>query len=144
MNMHTTELLVPEPSLVEVEIAFRKLRYKSPGTDQILAKLIKTGGETIISDIYKFICSIWNKEELPQQREASIIPIYEKGDKTNCNKLSRNLPLIYCLQNFIQHSSGQVNSICQLNYQCGFRCNSYITNQIFCIWQILEKKWEYI
>jgi hypothetical protein len=36
MDIHTTEPLVPEPSLVEVEIAIGKLkRYKSPGTDQI-------------------------------------------------------------------------------------------------------------
>jgi hypothetical protein len=34
MNMHTAEPLVPEPSLVEVEIAVGKLKsYKSPGTD---------------------------------------------------------------------------------------------------------------
>jgi hypothetical protein len=43
-----TELLVPEPSLVEVEITIGKLKsYKSPGTDQIPAKLTKAGGETL-------------------------------------------------------------------------------------------------
>jgi hypothetical protein len=57
---------VPEPSLVEVEIAIGKLKsYKSPGTDQIPAELIKAGGETY-SKIHKLICPIWNKEELPQ------------------------------------------------------------------------------
>jgi hypothetical protein len=55
------EPLVPEPSLVKVEIAIGKLKsYKSPATDQILAKLIKTGGETLCSEIHKLICSIWN------------------------------------------------------------------------------------
>jgi hypothetical protein len=78
---------VPEPSLVEVEIAIAKLKsYKSPGTDQTLAELIKAGGETLYSEIQRLICSIWNKEELPQQRKESIIvPIYKKGDKTDCN-----------------------------------------------------------
>jgi hypothetical protein len=34
MNIHTAEPLVPEPSLVEVEIAIGKLKsYKFPGTD---------------------------------------------------------------------------------------------------------------
>jgi hypothetical protein len=47
MEIHTAELLVPEPSLVDVEITIRKLkRYISLGTDQILAKLIKAGGGT--------------------------------------------------------------------------------------------------
>jgi hypothetical protein len=42
MGIHTAEPLVPEPSLVEVEIATGKLKtYKSPGTDQIRGELIK-------------------------------------------------------------------------------------------------------
>jgi hypothetical protein len=41
MDIHTAEPLVPEPSLIEVEIAFGKLkRYKSPGTDNIPDELI--------------------------------------------------------------------------------------------------------
>jgi hypothetical protein len=45
MNIHTAEPLVPEPSLVEVEIAIGKLKsYKSPGTGNVLAKLIKARG----------------------------------------------------------------------------------------------------
>jgi hypothetical protein len=68
MDIHMTEPLVPEPSLVKVEIASGKLKsYKFPGTDQILAKLIKAGGETLYSEIHRLICSIWNKEQLPQQ-----------------------------------------------------------------------------
>jgi hypothetical protein len=84
MDIHTAESLVPEPSLVEVEIAIGKLKsYKSPGTDQIPAELMKAGGETLCSEIHKLICSIWNKEELPQQwKESIIVPIYKKGDKT--------------------------------------------------------------
>jgi hypothetical protein len=66
-DIHTAEPLVPEPSLVEVEIAIGKLKsYKSPGTDQIPAQMIKAGGEILYSEIHKLICSIWNEEELPQ------------------------------------------------------------------------------
>jgi len=65
--------IVPDPSLVEAEIAIGKLKsYKSPGTDQIPAELIKAGGETY-SEIHRLICSIWNKEELPQQWKEFIV-----------------------------------------------------------------------
>jgi hypothetical protein len=87
MDIHTAEPLVPEPSLVEVEIAIGKLKsYKSPGTDNILVELIRAGGEILYSEIHRLICCLWNKEELPQQwKESIIVPIYKKGDKTDCN-----------------------------------------------------------
>ena len=50
------------------------------------------------------------------------------------------------VQNFIQHPAVDINSICTENYwryRYGFRRNKSITDHIFCIRQILEKKWEY-
>jgi hypothetical protein len=77
---------VPEPSFVQVEIAIGKLKsYKSRGTDQISAELIKAGGETY-SEIHRLICSVWNEEESPQRsKESIIVPIYKMVDKTDCN-----------------------------------------------------------
>jgi len=47
-EVQTTELLVPEPSAVEFELAIDKLKsQKSPGVDQIPAEPIKAGGRTI-------------------------------------------------------------------------------------------------
>jgi hypothetical protein len=38
------------------------------------------------SQIHRLIKSTWNKEDLPQQWKVRIIiPIYEKGDKTDCS-----------------------------------------------------------
>jgi hypothetical protein len=91
LNVHgvhdVRQLLVPEPSFVEVEIAIGKLKsYKTPGTDHIPSELIKAGGETLCSDIYKFICYVRNKEKLPQQwKESIIVPIHKKGERTDCN-----------------------------------------------------------
>jgi hypothetical protein len=46
VGIHTAEPLVPEPSLIEVEIPIGKLkRCETPGTDHILTELIKAGGE---------------------------------------------------------------------------------------------------
>jgi hypothetical protein len=74
------EPLVLEPSLVEVKIAIGKLKsYKSPGIDKIAAEFIKVGCEKSCSKIHKLICSIWNKEELPQQwKESIIVPVRKR------------------------------------------------------------------
>jgi hypothetical protein len=96
------EPFVPEPSLIEVAIAILKLkRYRSLGFDQIPAKLIKAGGGTLCTEVHKLICSIWNKEELPQQwKESMIVPVNRKGNTID-QKLLRNHLLINCLQNYI-------------------------------------------
>jgi hypothetical protein len=80
MDINTDQSLIPEPNLVEVEIATGKLkRHKSPGIDQIPAELIIARGKTLCSEIQRLICSIWNKEELPQQwKECIIVPIYKR------------------------------------------------------------------
>jgi hypothetical protein len=61
--------------------------HKSPpGIDQTPASLIKAGGRTIHSEIYKRIISFWNEEELPEEwKESIIVPIYEKNTKTDCS-----------------------------------------------------------
>jgi hypothetical protein len=57
IEIHTAEPLDPDPSPSEAETAIAKLkRYKSPGSDQILAELIQAG-ETLWSDIHKLINS---------------------------------------------------------------------------------------
>jgi hypothetical protein len=73
MDIHRAEPLVPEPSLVEVEIAIGKLkRYKSLGTHKIPAELIKAGGETLSSEIHSFFLN---------------------GIRRNCHSSGRNLLL---------------------------------------------------
>jgi hypothetical protein len=86
-EIHTVEPLEPEPSVFEFELAIKKLKnHKSPGNVQLPAELFKAGGRTIRCEIHKLIISIWNKEELPDERkESTIVPIYKKGDKTDCN-----------------------------------------------------------
>jgi hypothetical protein len=139
---------VPEPSLVEVEVAIGKLKsYKSPGTDQIPAELIKAGGETLYSDIHKLSCFVWNKEELPQQwKESIIVPIHKKGDKTECNNY-RGISLLSTaykiLSNILLARLTPYVSEIIGDHQCGFRRNRSTTDQIFYIRQILEKKWGY-
>jgi len=76
-----------EPNAPEVGLAIEQLKsHRSPATDQIPAELIKAGSKTIHCEIHELIISIWNKEELPGEWKKSIIvPIYKKGDKTDCS-----------------------------------------------------------
>jgi hypothetical protein len=82
IEVHMAEPLVPGPSYLEVEIAIAKLKkYKSPGSDQILAELIQAGCKILLSEIHKLINSVWNKEELPDQwKDFIIVPFHRKGD----------------------------------------------------------------
>jgi hypothetical protein len=143
MDIHTAEPLVPEPSLVEVEISIGKLKnYKFPGTDQI-PSMIKAGGETLYSEIHRLICHIWKKEELPQQwKEFIIVPICKKGDKTDCNNY-QGIFLLSTAYRILSNTllarlTPYVSEIIG-DHQCGFHHNRSTTDQIFYIRQILEK-----
>jgi hypothetical protein len=144
MDIHTAEPLVPEPSPVEEETVIGKFKsYKSPGTDQIPAELIKVGGKTLCSEVHKLICSVWNKEELPQQwKESIFVPVHKKGDKTDCNNY-RGISLLSTaykiLSNVLLTRLTPHVSEVTWDHQCGFCHNRSTNDQIFYIRQIIEK-----
>jgi sorting nexin-29 len=84
---------------------------------------------------------------LPQQwKESIIVPIYKKGDKTDCSNY-RGISLLSTSYKIVSNIllsrlTPYVDEIIGY-HQCGFRCNRSTTDQIFCIRQILEKMWEY-
>jgi len=118
-----------------------------PGIDQIPAELIKAGGRRIYLEIYKLIISIWKKEKLPEEwKESIIVPIHKKGDKTDCNNCSgiSLLPTTYkVLSNILLSRLIPYAKEIIRDHQCGFRRNKSTIDHIYCIRQILEKKWEY-
>ena len=118
--------------------------HKSPGIDKIPAELIKEGGRTIRYQIHKLIVSIWNKEELPEEwKESIIVPVYKKGDKTDCNNYRgiSLLPTRYkILSNILLSRLTPYAEEIIGDHQCGFRHNRSTTDHLFCIRQILEKK----
>ena len=115
---------------------------------QIPAELIKAGGSTIRCAIHKFIIAIWEKEELPGEwKESIIVPIHNKGDKTDCNNY-RGISLLSTTYNILSNIllSRLIPYAEEIigDHQCGFRRNGSTTDHIFCICQILEKKkWEH-
>ena len=128
-----------------MELAIEKLKnHKSPGIDQTPAELIKAGGSVIRREIYKLIISIWNKERMPEEwKESIIVPIYKKGDKTDCNNYKdvSLLPTTYkILSNILLSRLRPYTEEIIGDHQCGFRCNRSTTEHMFCLRQILEKK----
>ncbi|KAJ4427676.1 hypothetical protein ANN_25325 [Periplaneta americana] len=122
-------------------------KYKSPGIDQIPAELIQEGGSALSNEIYKLVLDIWEKEIVPEQwKESIIVPIFKKGDKTNCSNfrgISLLLTSYKILSNILlRRLTPYVDEIIG-DHQCGFRRNRPTIDQIFCIRQIMEKKWEY-
>jgi hypothetical protein len=78
-------------------------------------------------------------------KEFIIVPIHKKGDKTNCNDYQGiSLSTAYkILSNILlARLTPHVNDVIG-DHHCGFHHNRSATNQIFYMWQILEKKWEY-
>ena len=135
------------PNLLEFEIAIEKLKkYKSPGIDQIPAELIQDGGNSLLTEIYKLVLAIWKNEMLPEQwKESIIVSIYKKGEKINYSNyrgISLLLTSYKILPNIIlRRLTPYVDEIIG-DHQCGFRRNRSTIDQIFCIRQILQKKWK--
>ena len=148
IQIQTAKPLIPEPTLLEVEVTIKKLKkYKSPGIDQILAELIQDGGNLLLTEIYKLVLAIWKKKILPEQwKESIIVPIYKKEENTSYSNycgISLLLTSYKILSNIIfGRLTPYVDEIIG-DHQCGFTRNRSNIDQIFCIRQILEKKWEY-
>jgi hypothetical protein len=55
-------------------MAIEKVKgHKSPVIDLIPAELLKAGGKTVSSELHKLITYVWNKRELSEVRNKSII-----------------------------------------------------------------------
>ena len=85
--------------------------------------------------------------KLPEEWKKSIlVPIHKKGNKADCNnyRCLSLLPNTYKILSNILFSS-LIPYAKQFigDHQCGFRRNRSTIDHIFCIRQILEKKWEY-
>jgi hypothetical protein len=84
---------------------------------------------------------------LPDQwKEPIIEPVHKKGDKTDSN-IYRGISLLSTSYKIL--SNILLSGLCLYldeiigDHQCGFQRNRSTTDLIFCIHQILEKKWEY-
>ena len=81
-----------------------------------------------------------------QWKESIIVPIYKKGEKTNCSNYRGISLLLTSYKNFSNIILGRLTPYVDEiigGLQCSSKRNRSTVDQIFCVRQILEKKWEY-
>ena len=83
---------------------------------------------------------------MPEEWKESIrVPIHKKGDKTGCNNYRGHITFANRLQKVIQHPALKLIPYAKEiigDHQCGFRRKRSTIDHIFCLRQMLEKKWE--
>ena len=100
-NLHNplSEINTDPPTLSEVQVAINKLkRNKAGGLDNIPPEFYIDGGITHEKMLTELLQCIWTKCCMPSEwKTAVIVPLFKKGDKTNCANYSF-LPSKYCFQ----------------------------------------------
>lgn len=74
---------VPPPTKEEIKEILKNLKNrKAPGENGIKNELIKCDGEKCITQIYRLIQQIWQKEQMPPERSTAVITlVHKKGEK---------------------------------------------------------------
>jgi hypothetical protein len=107
IEVHTAQPSVRVPSHLEVHASIAKLRkYKSTGSDKIMADLFQAGGQILRNMIPNPPNFIWIKEELLDNWNGFIIvPVHKNDYKIGCNNYLE-IPLLsnsyksYCISLF--------------------------------------------
>jgi hypothetical protein len=121
--------------------------HKAPGTDQILAELLKKRWETIWRRTHYLIKLIWVQHKMPEEWSMGIIqPIYKKGDKLECSsyRAITLLNVTYKLLSGILYNRLTVYAEEIVgDYHWGFHANRSTIDHVFTVRQTQEKAYEY-
>jgi hypothetical protein len=131
IEVHIAQPLVPGPSRLEFQIAIAKLKkYKSPGSDQIPAKLIQAGDKCYcLRFTNSLILFGMRKNCLISGRSLLLYQFTKRVTK---------LPVIIIVRyHCYQHPTKfyRISNIDEIigNHKCGFRRNRSTTDQTFSI-----------
>ena len=67
----------------EVEVAVRKLKNgKAPGSDEIVAELVKNGGQVMVDWLWELLREVWRTKRVPQDwKNVILIPLHKKQSR---------------------------------------------------------------
>ena len=133
------------PTMDEMARAIAGLKDgKAPGGDGIPAEVWKHGGDNLFSRLHQLITNAWEVGSVPQAlKDASIVTIYKKGDRTDCGNY-RGISLLSIAGTIfarilLNRLSTHITLEVVPETQCGFRSNRGTVDMIFCLRQLQEK-----
>lgn len=146
VNVHSEEL--PDINEDEIKKAITKLANgRSPGSDEIIAEMIKQGGDVLVKKLKILFNMCLGRNEIPKEwDDAIIILIYKKGDKADLNNYRpiSLLSQIYKLFTSILTSRLEKKlDFYQPKEQAGFRKGFGTTDHLQTMRLLIEKTTEY-
>ncbi|XP_068179966.1 uncharacterized protein ajap1 [Antennarius striatus] len=132
------------PSLEETQEAIKWMKpNKASGPDNIPAELIQHGGDCLLKKIHLLFLSICKSKHVPQDlKDASIVPIFKKGDRStcgNCRGISVFSITGKIFARILHKRLLDLSESVLPESQYGFRPGRGTTEMIFYARQLLEK-----
>ena len=124
-----------------------QLRNGEAAEDRIQAELLKSGGSAVIDWLTELLEEVWSTRQIPQEwKDATLVPLHKKKDKKICDNYrgvallsvpGKVLALILLerLQTIIEPQL--------LEAQCSFRKGCSTVDQMWVVWQVVERAKEY-
>ena len=132
------------PTIDEMTRAIAGLENgKAPGGDGIPVEVWKHGGDKLFSRLHQLITNAWEVGSVPQAwKDASIVTIYKKGDRTDCENY-RGISLLSIAGKIfarilLNRLSTYITPKVVPETQCSLRGNRGTVDMIFCLRQLQE------
>ena len=142
---HITKTSLDEiPTMAEMARAIAGLTDgEAPGGDGIPSEVWTHGGDNLFSRLHQLNTNAWEVGSLPQiWKDASIVTIYKKGDRTDCGNYKGISLLSIAGKIFarilLNRLSTHITPEVVPETQCGFRGNRSTVDMIFCLRQLQE------
>ena len=116
---------------------------KAPGPDNIPLEFFTHGGPELKNRLMLLILKIWETKTLPSDfRDATIVTIFKKGDRGNCNNYRGISLLSIASKIFARILLDRLLVLAEdvlPESQCGFRPSRGTIDMIFCARQLQEE-----